>query len=195
MYKAKDFSKLLGIDGLSEDLLNNHFGLYEGYVKNTNKSLEIMEENADSGDDKRQYAFGEVKRRFGWEYNGVRLHELYFGNLMVGGSELERDSDLAQKINDDFGSFEEFKDHLKATTGIRGIGWVVVYFDKDQDKLLVTWINEHDVGHLSTATPLIVIDLFEHAFMPDGLTKDDYLKVIWDNLCWHTIAKRYNDAK
>lgn len=195
MYQAKDFSSLLEIEGLSQELLKNHFSLYEGYVKNTNKSLQIMEENVEVDDEKRQYAFGEVKRRFGWEYNGIRLHELYFGNLTSGGSELDSKSDFAQKIEHDFKSFENFKNHLKASAMIRGIGWVLLYYDKEQDKLIITWINEHDVGHLSTATPIMVVDLFEHAYMPDKLKKEKYLQIIFDNLCWQTIAKRFEKAK
>ena len=141
-YKAKKFESLLGNGELSDDLLKSHFGLYEGYVKNTNGAMKLMKNEKDS------YKFGEVSRRFGWEWNGMRLHELYFENMKKGGCSLEDKSALFKKIKKDFGSYEKWEFDFRDKAGMRGIGWVVLYFDKEEKKLFNTWINEHDVGIL-----------------------------------------------
>ncbi|KKT95229.1 MAG: Superoxide dismutase [Parcubacteria group bacterium GW2011_GWC1_45_14] len=145
MYELKNFESILGNGVLSDELLKGHFGLYEGYVKNTNGALDIMKKEEGI------YEFGEVSRRFGWEWNGMRLHELYFSNMMKGGSELEKGSDLYKKIEEDFGSYENWEKNFKAKASMRGIGWVILYLDKESGKLFNTWINEHDGGHLSGA--------------------------------------------
>ncbi|HAV11124.1 MAG TPA: superoxide dismutase [Candidatus Moranbacteria bacterium] len=189
MYELKNFESILGNGVLSDELLKGHFGLYEGYVKNTNGALDIMKKEEGI------YEFGEVSRRFGWEWNGMRLHELYFSNMMKGGSELEKGSDLYKKIEEDFGSYENWEKNFKAKASMRGIGWVILYLDKESGKLFNTWINEHDGGHLSGAEPLLVLDVFEHAFMPAGLKKPDYIEAFFGLICWHVVSGRYNLGK
>ena len=96
MYTAKNYEHLLGTTGFSDALLKNHFTLYEGYVKNTNTALEKLETLAKEGK-RNQAEYMEIKRRFGWEWDGMRLHELYFGNMKNGGTALDSSSDLAKK--------------------------------------------------------------------------------------------------
>ena len=98
-YVAKNFEELLGTDGFSDELLNTHFKLYQGYVANTNKVAELLTKEEPGSP---QYA--ELKRRFGWEFNGMRLHALYFGSIIKGGSELDKESELAKMIESEFGS-------------------------------------------------------------------------------------------
>ena len=107
MYEAKDFSGILGTEGFSDTLLNNHFKLYQGYVANTNKVSDLLK-SAEPGTP--QYA--EMKRRFGWEFNGMRLHEYYFGNISKEKKTLPEGSELYKKITRDFGSYA----HLWAQT-------------------------------------------------------------------------------
>ena len=109
--------------------------------------------------------YAELKRRFGWEFNGMRLHELYFGNMKKGGAKLKEGSPLHKKIVEDFGSYENWETDFRATGGMRGIGWVILYYDKIGKKLFTCWVNEHDAGHLSGCVPLLVMDVFEHAFV------------------------------
>ncbi len=183
-YKAKNYDSLLGLEGFSDDLLKNHFTLYQGYVTNTNNVLKLLD-NADV------YEYGELKRRFGWEFNGMKLHELYFGNMSKDSSSLDKDSKLYKKIVDNFGSFEKWEKDFKSSGGMRGIGWVVLAYDKDSDKLFNVWINEHDVGHLAGAVPLLVMDVFEHAFMIDyGLKKADYLEAFFKAIDWSVVSER-----
>ncbi|HEX8974282.1 MAG TPA: Fe-Mn family superoxide dismutase [Patescibacteria group bacterium] len=191
MYEAQKFDHLLGIEGLSENLLQAHFGLYEGYVKNTNAVLEELKK-VEAGTPE----YAELKRRFGWEFDGMRMHELYFGNLMKGGSKLEDDMELKKKIEEEFGSVENWEKDFRATLAMRGIGWAVLYFDQETGRLFNTWIGEHDGGHLVGCVPLLVIDAFEHAYIADyGTKRPDYINAVMNILCWHVISGRYNMVK
>ena len=185
MYTAKDFSHLLGFPGLSDALLTNHFTLYQGYVTNTNKLLDemkVLEPGTAS--------YNELHRRFGWEWNGMRLHELYFGNMAKGGVALSERA-LKQKIESTWGSVENWEKEFRGMAAMRGIGWVVLAHDKNEGKLLNTWIGEHDEGHLAGAVPLLVMDVWEHAFMLDyGIKRVDYINVFMSSIDWHTVEER-----
>ncbi len=190
MYTAKNYERLLGTEGMSDALLKNHFTLYEGYVKNTNAALERLEALAKEG--KRGTSeYAELKRRFGWEWNGMKLHELYFGNMKKGGGAFDAQSTLGKKIAAQWGSFDEWAKGFKATGTMRGIGWVVLAHDEEADRLFNVWVNEHDVGHLAGATPLLVMDVFEHAFMLDyGLKRADYIEAFWKAVDWEVVSGR-----
>jgi Fe-Mn family superoxide dismutase len=190
-HTAKDYAHLLGMTGFSETLLKNHFALYQGYVANTDKVLDALEAMAKEG---RTAApeFAELKRRLGWEFNGMRLHELYFENL--GGAQaapLGADGDLAKALAAHFGSVEAWEKEFRATGAMRGIGWVVLYRDPDDGRLMNFWINEHDTAHPAGCTPLLVMDVFEHAFLTDyGLKRADYIEAFFRNVDWKTVEAR-----
>jgi Fe-Mn family superoxide dismutase len=187
-YEAMDFSKLLGMEGFSDTLLNNHFTLYKGYVAHTNKALDMLA--AMLKEDKMGYEYGEVKRRLGWEFNGMRLHELYFGNL-GGKAALDKSGKLAKKLTADFGGYEAWEKEFKAVGGMRGIGWAVLYQDNTNGRLINFWINEHDVGHPAGCNPILIMDVFEHAYMTDyGLKKADYIAAFCKNVDWSTVEQR-----
>jgi len=193
MYKAKDFSHLLGASGLSDELLKNHFKLYEGYVKNTNDLLEKLE--GMSPETKPSVDYSEIRRRLGFEFCGMRLHEYYFGNLTKDGKSLDPNSALSQKINENFGDFETWRKHFIATGMMRGIGWAVLYYDPHQDRLINVWIDEHQVNNLPGCEPILVMDVWEHAFMLDyQLEKAKYIEAFCKNVDWDAAAKRF-DAK
>ena len=185
MYTAKNFSVLLGLAGMSDVLLKNHFTLYEGYVTNTNKLLDLMK-TKEAGTPE----FAELHRRFGWEWNGMRLHELYFGNMTKGGVKLS-ERILKQKIDGVWGSLENWQKEFIALGAMRGIGWEILAHDKQTGKLFNVWVNEHDTGFLTGATPLLVMDVFEHAFMVDyGLKRVDYINAFMDAIDWHAVEER-----
>jgi Fe-Mn family superoxide dismutase len=188
-YEVQDFSKLKGMKGFSNNALVLHFALYQGYVRNTNliwAELKKLNDEHQTGTP----AYAELKRRFGWEFNGMRLHELYFSNLGGTGS-LPMDSPLMQKMVENFGSFDKWAEDFRATGSIRGIGWVVLYEDPTNGRLFNTWINEHDVDHLAGGKPLLVMDVFEHAYMPDyGLKRGDYIDAFFENINWKAVAAR-----
>lgn len=190
-YQAKDYSGLLGTPGFSHMLLNNHFKLYQGYVKNVNLILEKLNTLLSEGKD-RSPEYAELKRRFGWEFNGMRLHEYYFENL-GGGDSLDSKSSLYKKITEDFGSFELFKQDFISTGVMRGIGWVILYIDGSQGKLINVWINEHDLGHLAAGKPILVMDVFEHAYVTDyQLERAKYIEAFFNNINWKEVAERVN---
>jgi len=190
-YAAKDFTKLLEMKDFSETLLQNHFTLYQGYVTNTNKLLESLDTLLkEAGSSRPEYA--EMKRRLGWEFNGMRLHELYFGNLGVSGS-LDPGSTLSGKLVTAFGSREAWETDFRATGAMRGIGWAGLYQDKSDGRLMNFWINEHDVGHPAGCTPLLIMDVFEHAFMLDyGLKRAVYIDAFFSNIDWQVVESRLN---
>ncbi|MEW6455631.1 MAG: Fe-Mn family superoxide dismutase [Acidobacteriota bacterium] len=188
-YEAKDYSNLIGMEGFSETLLKNHFTLYQGYVINTNKLSDILSQMLKEGKTAiPEYA--ELKRRYGFEFNGMRLHEYYFENL--GGEKLiEKNSKLAKKLEEDFGSYELWENDFKATGAMRGIGWVILYQDDKTGKLFNQWINEHETGHMAGCQPILVMDVFEHAFMIDyGLKRADYISSFFKNIDWEKVEKR-----
>ena len=189
-YEAKNYDKLLGTEGFSDKLLQNNFKLYQGYVANTNKAAELLK-SLEAGTP----AWAEVKRRFGWEFNGMRLHELYFGNLKKGGAALNSNSKIVKKIAEQYGSIENWEKDFRTSGSMRGIGWVVLSYDKEADKLFNVWINEHDVGHLGGAVPLLVLDVFEHAFMPDYMMdRASYMNSFFKAVNWDEINKRLEKA-
>src|SRR3974390_2850094 len=171
-YTAKDYAKLIGMSGFSETLLKNHFTLYQGYVTNTNKGLDILAQMLKDGKTATP-EYAEMKRRLGWEFNGMRLHELYFENL--GGKGASRPAErLASLMTRSFGSTEAWEMDFRGTGAMRGIGWVGLYQDPANEALFNFWINEHDVAHPAGCRPLLIMDVFEHAFMLDyGLKRAD----------------------
>lgn len=185
-YQEQDYSSLVGMEGFSKELLEAHFGLYAGYVKNTNKLSDMLK---DLAQDAPEYA--ELKRRFGWEFNGMRLHELYFGNMTAGDSSFDEGSALGKKITEDFGSFDAWKEDFVSTSSMRGIGWCILYLDPHSGRLFNTWINEHDVGHLAGGVPLLVLDVFEHAYVLDyGMKRADYINAFFNVINWEEVASR-----
>jgi len=173
-YTPKDYTKLAGMDGFSETLLKNHFTLYQGYVTNTNKVLDTLDQLTKDGKTATP-EFAELKRRLGWEFNGMRLHEFYF----------------AKAIAASFGSVDAWEKDFRATGAMRGIGWVVLYQDLASNRLINFWVNEHDAGHPAGCAPLLIMDVFEHAFMLDyGLKRADYIEAFFKNINWSAVEAR-----
>ena len=188
-YNAKDYRSLIGMKGFSDTLLNNHFTLYQGYVTNTNKLLDTLA--AMLKDDKAgapEYA--ELKRRMGFEFNGMRLHEYYFENLGGKGA-LDKSGKLGKKLAEEFGSYEDWEKDFRATAAMRGIGWTILYQDNLTGRLINQWINEHETGHPAGCAPILVLDVFEHAFMIDyGLKRADYIAAFFNNINWSAAEAR-----
>jgi Fe-Mn family superoxide dismutase len=193
-YQAKSYNHLIGMEGFSKQLLENHFTLYQGYVTNTNKLVDILTQMLKDGKTGTP-EYAELKRRFGWEFNGMRLHEFYFDNL--GGKEpLESKSALRGAIEKQFGSFANWEADFRAAGSMRGIGWTLLYLDSTNGVLYNEWINEHDMGHLAGCTPIVVLDVFEHAFMIDyGLKRADYIAAFMKNINWKEAAARFDKAQ
>lgn len=193
-YEIKNFDNLIGTGGFSGQLLKNHFTLYQGYVANANKIIESLSGLSKEGKIG-TIEYAELKRRFGWEFNGMRLHEYYFENMAKGGTIINKDSKLFKKITEDFGSFENWEKDFRAIGAMRGIGWAILYYDSIYGKLFNAWINEHDAGHLSGAASVLVMDVFEHAYMLDyGLKRADYIESFLKAVNWPEAARRFEKA-
>ncbi len=192
MYSPQNYDSLIGTPGFSEKILTTHFTLYQGYVTNTNKLSDQLKTLLDS-DMVSTPEYAELTRRFGWEFNGMRLHELYFGNMKNGGEQLATGSALANVLAKQFGTLENWQKDFVATGSMRGIGWAILYYDPKGDRYFNCWVNEHDVGHLAGCVPLLVMDVFEHAFIIDyGTKRADYINAFLQAIDWKVVEERHS---
>lgn len=190
MYEPQNFDHLLGLKGFSDNALKIHFVLYQGYVTNANKLSESLKKMADE-EKSGMPEWNELKRRFGWEFNGMRLHEQYFGGLTKNFEPPAPESKLVKKINEDFGSYENWERDFRSTAGMRGIGWAILCLDRAANRLFNVWVNEHDQGHLAGEVPLLPLDVFEHAFMLDyGTKRLEYIEAFLKAVDWEKVNER-----
>ncbi|MEK7171350.1 MAG: Fe-Mn family superoxide dismutase [Patescibacteria group bacterium] len=188
LYTAQNFDNLLGLPGFSDTLLKNHFTLYQGYITNVNRLQEELEKMLTEGKTGTPQ-YNELKRRFGWEFNGMRMHEIHFGRMTKTPTAFDKNSTFAKKISEDFGTYENWEKDFKSTAAMRGIGWTVLYYDPVAKNLFNVWVNEHDVGHLAGGIPLLALDVFEHAYMLDyGLKRADYIEAFFKVIDWQKVS-------
>lgn len=189
-YIPKVYDHLAGLPGFSEVSIKNHLALYQGYVKNTNLLAELLREWLTVGKSG-SIEWAEMKRRFGWEFNGMRLHELYFENLTATATALDRQSNLFKKIEEDFGPYDLWAQGFKGTGGMRGVGWAILAFDPQTSRLFNVWMSEHDTGLLVGTRPLLVMDVFEHAYLTDyGLKRNEYVDAFFHVIDWAQVENR-----
>jgi Fe-Mn family superoxide dismutase len=190
VYPKLEFPHLKGLKGISDPQMEVHFGLYAGYVANTNKVNELLAEMTKNGQAGTP-AWAELNRRAGWEYNGMRLHEYYFGNLHPGGKG-KPGSKLEAALKKNFGGFEAWKNDFILNGTMRGIGWTVLYQDPNSGAMSNHWITEHEQGHPAGFKPILVLDVFEHAFMVDykPAERKKYIEAYFENINWDEVEKR-----
>lgn len=195
MYRAKTFEHLKGLRDFSDRLLKNHLTLYRGYVKNTNHLAKLLLNMVKLGKTGTM-EYAEMKRRFGWEFNGMRLHELYFENLIKRPMPLRKASPLYEKLWQDFAQYSTWERGFMGVGGMRGIGWVVLTRDPITGRLFNIWLDEHDAGFLVGSAPLLVMDVFEHAYLQDyGLNRTAYVQAFMNAIDWPIVEKRFDAAK
>jgi len=98
---------------------------------------------------------------------------------------------LAKKLAGAYGNYDAWEQDFKATAAMRGIGWAILYLDNVTGWLFNQWINEHEVGHLAGCSPILVADVFEHAFISDyGLKRADYIEAFFRNINWGVVESR-----
>ena len=188
-YQEKTFD-LGGLAGFSEKQISEHLKLYAGYVKNVNKlSADIARLSSDEAN---SIAVSELRRRFGFEFNGLRLHELYF-EALGGGGAIQEGGGLKNALTAQFGSFEAWAGEFKTMGMMRGIGWVILCRDPENGKLFNAWITDHEVGHLAGLPVLLAMDVWEHAYAVDFLPtgRKDYIEVFFKNLRWDIVESRF----
>lgn len=194
VYTPKQFH-LSGLSGISDKTLEMHFKLYEGYVTNTNKLNEQLDALARSGKAaSTDAAYTEITRGLGFEYNGMILHEHYFGNLKRQPAD-QPSAALAAALTSNFGSVESFTADFKAIGGMRGVGWAILFQDPATGRLSNHWITLHENGHPAGYKPLLVMDVWEHAFLLDykPSERNKYMDSFLSNVDWEAVDGRFQD--
>ncbi len=183
------------LKGIGAKNIEEHLKLYAGYVKNTNHILTTIEELKQDSK-KNAYILGELQRRFSFEFCGMRNHEYYFSSLEGGTQAIDESGALHTKISEQYGSFDSFLTQFKATALTRGIGWAILSYDKKTDNLLIQWVDEQHLGHLTGISWVLGIDMWEHAYVSDyhPSGKATYVEDFFSNLNWKTIEENFAHA-
>ncbi len=193
-YTEKKFD-LPELAGISAKTIEEHLKLYAGYVKHANLILEKVQELSATPEDatKNAYTIGELQRRFGFEFDGMRNHEYYFEQLEGGAAEWNSDSALAAKISETWGSTDQWLAQFKALAMTRGLGWAILYHDQATDKLVHAWIDEQHLGHLTGLKVILALDMWEHSYMLDYVPseKKKYVEAFFSNLNASAVEARY----
>jgi superoxide dismutase, Fe-Mn family len=187
---------LAGLQGISDKTLETHFGLYEGYVKNTNLLNEQLAEQIKAGTAAGANPhFAELTRRLGFEYNGMRLHEYYFDNMTKSGGGAPPAA-LNDALAQNFGDFETWKKDFTATGAMRGVGWAIAYQDPFNGRISNHWVTLHEDGNIAGFTPILVMDAWEHAFLLDykPAERPKYIEAFFANIDWAKVASRLKPA-
>ncbi|MDP1689982.1 MAG: Fe-Mn family superoxide dismutase [bacterium] len=194
-YTAKTFN-LPVLTGLSEKQIKVHFALYEGYVKNVNLIIEKINALKSSDADGNAYVIAELRRRFAFEFDGMRMHEYYFSQF-EGGPTSRTAGDALEKAVIHKYEDQGLEAHIREVAGTRGIGWVVVYADPIAKTLHTVFVSDHEVGQLAGLPILLALDLWEHAYMVDYVPaeKKNYIDAFFANLNWSVVERRFDEAK
>jgi len=193
-YQAKQFN-LSSLNGISDRTLEMHFKLYEGYVKETNKLTEKISEFLRDGkvDQEEVPAYSELTRRLGFEYNGMVLHEYYFANMKQGGlGNPEQNSAFFRAAEASFGSYEIWKADFVGIGKMRGVGWAICYENPANGRLSNHWITLHETGNVAGFNPVLVLDVWEHAFLLDykPAERPKYIEAFFSNIDWNVCGER-----
>jgi Fe-Mn family superoxide dismutase len=194
MYTEQKFN-IPELKGISKKSVDEHLKLYAGYVKHSNLIIEKISEYAKDSE-KNAYVLGELQRRFGFEFDGMRNHEYYFKSLEDGAQGLGSDSALKKQVVKQWGSFEAFFSMFKAIALMRGIGWAIMYWDKEMKQLTLAWVEEQHLGHLNSLQYVLGIDMWEHSYYMDyGTAKAKYVEAFFENINWKNIENFFSYAQ
>jgi superoxide dismutase, Fe-Mn family len=184
------------LKGLSKKQIDVHLALYEGYVKHVNLILDTIKRMREEDPEKNAFVINELRRRLGFEFDGMRMHEFYFEQLEGGAQYVDENSPFGQAASEKYGNWASFITHLKEVAGTRGIGWVVTYFDPRANTLHTAFVNDHELGQLAGLPIILAIDLWEHAFMVDYVPaeKKNYVDAFLDNVNWNLVNERFAKA-
>jgi Fe-Mn family superoxide dismutase len=195
-YRERSFD-LKGLDGISDAQITEHLALYAGYVKQVNTLNQDIAAMVGRGQASgKSPEFAEVTRRLGFEYNGMILHEYYFSNLRAAGApEPPASSGLAGALVQSFGSVEQWRADFQAIGEMRGVGWVILFQDPATDRLTNHWITLHQDGVPAGFKPLLVMDVWEHAFMRDykATERNKYVDAFFRNIDWRCVERRLEE--
>ncbi len=184
------------LKGISKKNIEEHLKLYSGYVKNANLAGVKLGELWMDGPEKNMYAMSEITRRFSFEYNGIRNHEVYFDLLSDGAKPIPESSKLKKALEKDYGSFDTFLSIFKTMAMMRGIGWAILWYDKKDDHLLNSWVDEQHLGQLQGCIPILALDMWEHSYVADYQPsgKKQYVEDFFTNLNWQKVEENFKNA-
>lgn len=193
MYSVKENLKPSGLNGISDEQINDHWKLYQGYVAQVNKLQEELKTLTPGS-----LLYADRRRRYGFEYNGMVLHEYYFENLHANGAPLA-DGSIKEALIKTWGSFENWKEDFINTGKTRGIGWAILYADTRGGTSPITkqltnhFVAEHQNGNIAGFKPILVMDVWEHAYMVDHKAggRGNYITAFFNNINWNVVEKRF----
>lgn len=189
MYEPLTFD-IPPLEGISNDTIDNHIELYNGYVASVNLIRERIEAYGQDPENN-AYAIAEMQRRLGFEFGGMRNHEYYFTQLEGGPSDLP-EAVLRDKLTYQWGSLENWLVRFHTITMTRGVGWAMLYHDPHTDQLVQTWVDEQHIGQLADLDIILALDMWEHAYMRDypSAAKSNYVDAFFRNLNWKVVSDR-----
>lgn len=188
-YEPKQFS-IPELDGISHESIDLHLGLYEGYVKHVNLIRDKI--TAFQNDpENNAYAIAEMQRRLGFEFGGMRNHEYYFRQF-EGGAKPLPDGAFKDALTSQWGSVDAWYDRFTSLAKTRGVGWAMLYHDRQTNQLVQTWVDEQHLGQLADLDIVLALDMWEHSYMRDYLPaeKGRYIDAFFKNLNWEVVAER-----
>ena len=189
-YSGHNFSHLLGLPGFGDESIKNHFQIYADHVRHFNGRIDVL--NGTRREDPR---YGEIKEKFSWDFNGIKLHEAYFGNMGKQSAPLEPQSGLADQIISTYGSIQSWEDDFWEVSGTRGEGWAILAWDPRGKSLVNLWMPGHGVGTPFHCVSLLVNDCFDHAYMNDyGDDRSDYTEAFLKVVDWPEVKRRYDSV-
>jgi Fe-Mn family superoxide dismutase len=193
-YQVRTF-EIPTLDGISQKSVEEHLGLYAGYVKNFNAISALLPEYAKESE-KNAHALSELIRRRSFEFGGMRLHEHYFSQFEGGAQPLTAGSALEQALARDYMKSEHVVPYLTAIGNMRGPGWAILYWDKEAGQFLAGFTGEQHQGHFVTLPIIIALDVWEHAYLLDygAAGKAKYIEAFFKNLNWQVIEERFTNA-
>lgn len=195
-YKPKTFT-IPELDGISQKQIDVHVGLYEGYVKHMNLLREQIADLSAQDAQKYHFAIESIRRRMGFEFNGMRMHEFYFPQFEGGAVAANTNGALGKALAEKYGSFDAFVAHFKSVGMSRGSGWTVLAWDKSGNTPHVWWTTDHELGTLADVEVLLAMDMWEHAYMVDYLPaeKSQHVDAFFKNLNWSVVEERFTQTQ
>lgn len=171
----------------------HHDKHHNTYVNGANSALEKLEAAREADD---LAAINQFSKDLAFNLGGHTNHSVFWTNMGPDGGG-EPEGELAAAIAENFGSFAAFKKHFSAAaTGLQGSGWAVLAWDSISSRLVIFQLFDQQGNVPVGVTPLLMLDMWEHAFYLDYLNvKADYVKVWWNVVNWENVAARFANAE
>ena len=194
-YEAQKFN-IPTLDGISEKQIAVHLGLYAGYVKHVNLLREHIADLTKQDPERHAFAIESIRRRMGFEFNGMRMHEFYFSQWEGGATPHAEDSAFEKAVSEKYGSWDGILTHFKKVGMSRGSGWATLCWDKKGKTPPMWWTVDHELGMLADVNIILAMDMWEHAYMVDYIPaeKMKHIEAFLKNLNWSVVEARLKNT-